>query len=37
MKFYNSLGPNPRCVRMFMAEKAAGHRLKAKGLLPLQP
>jgi glutathione S-transferase len=21
MKFYNSLGPNPRCVRMFMAEK----------------
>ena len=22
MKFYNSLGPNPRCVRMFMAEKA---------------
>ncbi|MGH8010783.1 MAG: glutathione S-transferase family protein, partial [Candidatus Binatia bacterium] len=21
MKLYNSLGPNPRCVRMFMAEK----------------
>lgn len=21
MKFYNSMGPNPRCVRMFMAEK----------------
>ena len=21
MKFYNSLGPNPRLVRMFMAEK----------------
>ncbi len=21
MKFYNSLGPNPRCVRMFLAEK----------------
>jgi glutathione S-transferase len=21
MKFYNSLGPNPRCVRMFMTEK----------------
>jgi glutathione S-transferase len=21
VKFYNSLGPNPRCVRMFMAEK----------------
>ena len=21
MRMYNSLGPNPRCVRMFMAEK----------------
>ena len=21
MKFVNSVGPNPRCVRMFMAEK----------------
>ena len=21
MKFYNSVGPNPRMVRMFMAEK----------------
>src|SRR2546430_17383641 len=21
MRLYNSLGPNPRCVRMFMAEK----------------
>jgi glutathione S-transferase len=21
MKFYNSIGPNPRVVRMFMAEK----------------
>ena len=21
MKFYNSVGPNPRVVRMFMAEK----------------
>ena len=21
MKFYNSIGPNPRMVRMFMAEK----------------
>ena len=24
MKFYDSFGPNPRVVRMFMAEK--GHR-----------
>ena len=22
MKFYDSIGPNPRIVRMFMAEKA---------------
>ena len=21
MRMYNSLGPNPRCVRIFMAEK----------------
>ena len=26
MKFYNSVGPNPRIVRMFMAEKGMRSR-----------
>ena len=32
MKFYNSVGPNPRMVRMFMAEKGFDDFMQAQKL-----